>query len=126
MVALRMTMEGRSRKEIAGSLGVDVKTVGRWLAEPAVQRELDLQMASALAEISAEMVSMTPEVCATLRELLHSQEERMRRDVCTWFLDRMFKLGVQLEGGPRVLAPLPESLTALLEAAPDHGAGEVM
>ncbi len=93
MVALRMTMEGRSRKEIAGSLGVDVKTVGRWLAEPAVQRELDLQMASALAEISAEMVSMTPEVCATLRELLHSQEERMRRDVCTWFLDRMFKLG---------------------------------
>lgn len=125
MVALRMSMEGKSRKEIARYLNVDEKTVGRWLQEPAVQRELALQLASASAEISAWMVSVTSEVVATFRQLLGSDDERIRAKVCLWFLDRMITLGSQLEGDARILAPLPSSLSGLLGVAPDPDGGEV-
>lgn len=125
MAALRMLMEGKTHKEIAEALGVDGRTIGRWLQEPAVQREMAVLLGSASTEISAQMISVTPEVFATFRELLHSENEGVRARMVIWYLDRMIAMGRQLEGDARILAPLPSSLSSLLEAAPEPEGGEV-
>jgi hypothetical protein len=125
MVALRMRLEGKSRKEIAEFLGVDQKTIGRWFQEPAVQRELAVQLASASAEVSAWMASVMPEVVATLHELLQSPDDRIRVKVAFSLVDRVLAVGRQLEGDARILAPMPGSMSDLLEVAPELEGGEV-
>lgn len=119
MVALRMRLEGRTRKEIAEFLGVDQKTISRWFQEPAVQRELAVHLASASAEISAWMASVMPEVVATLHELLQSPDDRIRVKVAFSLVDRVLAVGRQLEGDARILAPMPSSMSGLLEVAPE-------
>lgn len=126
MVALRLLMEGRPRKAVAEHLGVDEKTIGRWLQEPAVKRELGHQLASASAETWIQMVAQTAEVWATFRELLQSSDERIRLSASTWYLGRILSIiSVErlLEDDLRALTPLPKSLSTLLEGVRDREGG---
>jgi hypothetical protein len=126
MVALRLLMEGRPRKAVAAHLGVDGKTIGRWLQEPAVKRELGQQLASVSAETWIQMVAQEAEVWATFRELLQSSDERIRLRASTWYLGRILSIiSVErlLEDDLRALTPLPKSLSTLLEGVRDGEGG---
>lgn len=126
MVALRLLMEGRPRKAVAEHLGVDEKTIGRWLQEPAVKRELGQQLASVSAETWIQMVAQTAEVWATFRELFQSPDERIRLRASTWYLGRILSIvSVErlLEGDLRALTPLPKSLSTLLEGVREKEGG---
>lgn len=125
MAAIRMRFEGRTREEIAAHFGVHVRTVTRWFSSLAVRREIDRQRATASAEISAEFTSITPEVVATFRELLHSPDERVRARVVLWFLDRFLTPAGDLDDDPGAIPPIPRGLSQVLELPPDRRGEDV-
>lgn len=128
MLALRGLQAGRSRKEIAEELGVDVKTVGRWLQEPAVQAEVATHRASASTELQTHMAAHTAEGWAIFQGLLQSPDPRIRLRACLWLLDRTLSgasMDRPVDDVGTTLNPMPTSLTRLLEVASHVERGEV-
>jgi hypothetical protein len=128
MLALGHLLQGKSRKVVARHLGVDEKTIGRWLQEPAVRVEFKQQLASLSAEMWAMSLAERAEIWADFRELVKSQDERIRLRAITWYLDRMLSLismGRLLEDDPHARPPLPTSLSAFLADASEEDGGEV-
>jgi transcriptional regulator with XRE-family HTH domain len=127
MLAVGLLVQGMTRKEVAEALGVDPKTIGRWLQERAVKRELAQQLESVSAESWALMLAELGEVWDAFRTLLRSEDERIRLRAVTWFLDRTLSF-VPIErllgDEPPGLTALPRSLSFLLDEEPDEGAGD--
>jgi transposase len=126
MVAVRLLIAGKTRKAVAEHLGVDEKTIGRWLQEPAVKRELGQQLASVSTETWIQMVAQTAEVWEVFRKLLQSPDERIRLRASIWYLGRVLSIvSVEqlLEDDTRALSPLPKSLSALLDTVQDGEGG---
>ena len=127
MIAIGLLMEGKTQKAVGEELGVDEKTISRWLREPAVKLEFGQQLAASSAEMWAQMIAQRAEVWATFRKLLQSQDERIALRAATWYLSRVMSLTSMedlLEGETRALRPLPRSFLALFEEGPSEGSGE--
>ncbi len=125
IVAVGLMMAGMSRKQIAERLKVDEKTVGRWLHEPAVKRELAAQLTAISAETWSRVTLLASEAWGVFEALLNSPDERIRFRASTWYLDRVLSVlpvKLLLDDGPVTLPSLPPSLLRFVD--PDNDDGE--
>jgi hypothetical protein len=116
--AIYLLLACHTQADAAEAVGVDPKTVGRWLQEPDMKHEFAVQLTALSAEMWARLLAQIDAVLAVFLKLLNSDDPRVALRAATWYLDKvlgLLQLSSVLESGPSV--PLPPALIEALEAA---------
>jgi hypothetical protein len=117
-------LSGRTQRETAELVGVDEKTVSRWLQEPAVRHEFATQLAAISTELWGRVAAEVADAWEVFRALLRSEDERIRLRTCTFFLDRVLAvLPIErlLEEGRLAATPMPPEVARFLEEPGEAG-----
>lgn len=88
---------GHSWAEAAELAGIAEKTAQRRAKEPELQQRMSAMRGDMLKAVSANLSQAGGEAAARLRELVHSDSERIALDATTRLLDTMSKLHASVE-----------------------------
>lgn len=117
-------LSGRTQREAAELVGVDEKTVSRWLQEPLVRQEFATQLAAISTELWGRVAAEVADAWEVFRGLLRSEDERIRLRACTFFLDRVLAvLPIErlLEEGRLAATPMPSDVAKFFEERGEAG-----
>lgn len=78
---------GHSQAEVARVVGVNVRTVKRYVADPLFRAELEEAKRELVAQICASMVDASTSAVGTLKELLASRDEWVKLKAAKEILD---------------------------------------
>ncbi|MFN8233193.1 MAG: helix-turn-helix domain-containing protein [Actinomycetota bacterium] len=119
-------LSGRTQREAAELVGVDEKTVSRWMQEPVVRQEFATQLAAISTELWGRVAAEVADAWEVFRALLRSEDERISLRACTFFLGRVLAvLPVErlLEEGRLAATPMPSEVARFFEEPGEAGGG---
>lgn len=85
LIALTHLFAGKTRREAAALVGVDERTLGRWLQEPAVRQDFTTRLEDMSTELWTRMAAEAPEVWQVFSDLLRSTDDRIRLRACIFY-----------------------------------------
>jgi hypothetical protein len=127
LIALAHLFAGKTKREAAELVGVDEKTVGRWLQEPAVRHVFTSGLEVMATELWTRMAAEATEVWEVFRDLLRSTDDRIRLRACIFYLERVLSvLPIErlIEERRLEMTPMPPALSRLLEESTEGDGGE--
>lgn len=92
--AIELLLGGTPHIEVAARLGVNIKTISRWLADPIFRSELDSRMEEGLYTATIRLSSGLDTILTELETLITDRtvNERVRLNAIQTFLDTLLKL----------------------------------